>query len=134
VGVESLDHSIAGHLLGCSDPGEGFPHGSFEQMPSEPIGDRSPPGDLGVTLPAGTAAVPASEPALVPQQHGRIAVGAVTDASDVALVTRDVDRSTVVARRAASRSNVDLNTPVDDLRVNDLEAVEVESELFEGGF
>jgi len=55
-------------------------------------------------------------------------VGAVADASDVALVTRDVDRSTVVARRAASRSDVDLDTPVDDLRVNDLEAVEVEGD------
>jgi hypothetical protein len=55
----------------------------------------------------------------VPQQHGRIAAGAVADASDVALVTRDVERSTVVARRATGRSHLDLDGPVDDLRIDD---------------
>jgi hypothetical protein len=61
----------------------------------------------------------------VPQPYGRIAAGAVANASGVALGTREVHRFTVVARRGASRADVDLDTSVDDLRVNDLEAVEV---------
>jgi hypothetical protein len=128
VGVKRFDHSVAGHLLGCGNGREGFVHGSFEQMLPEPVGDRSAPGDLWVTFPEGVAAVPAPEPPLVPQQHGRVAASAIANASDVALVTRNIERSTVVARRAAGRSHLDLDAPVYELRIDDLEAVEGEGD------
>jgi hypothetical protein len=86
------------------------------------------PGNLGVPFPAGATAVAAPEPPLVPEQHGRIAASAVADPTDVALVTRNVERSTVMTRRGASRSHLDLERPVDQLRIDHLEAVEIEGD------
>jgi hypothetical protein len=126
VRVEGFNDSVAGDLLGPGDPREGFAHGSLEQMLSEPIGDRSAPGDLRVTFPGRAAAVPAPEPPLVPEQDGRIAARPVADSADIALVTGDVEGSAVVTRRSVGRSHLNLERPVDDLRIHHLEAVEIE--------
>jgi hypothetical protein len=62
----------------------------------------------------------------VPQQDGRIGARPVADPADVALVTGDVERSAVVTHRSVGRLHLDLERPVDDLRSDHLEAVEIE--------
>ncbi len=117
--IESLDDSVARYLLRRSDPRERLVNRSLEQTLSKPRRDRSSRGYLWVALPAGAPAVPAPEPPLVPQQHGRIAARPVADASEVALVTGDIEGPAVEARGDSDRSHLDLEPSVDDLRIDD---------------
>jgi hypothetical protein len=83
-----------------------------------------------MALPAGLAAIDALEASLTPSQHSGKRTAAVTDATLVAAVTRDIERPAMVACGPADRADVDFEHLFHDLGGGDLKALQTKWHVY----
>jgi hypothetical protein len=93
---------------------------------AEAHGDGPAAGKLGMALSTCAVAVPAFETPLGPAKHSWISARSITDPWGRAAVADYIQRSTVVTGPVAQRCYVDLQDAVDQLRLRDVKAFELE--------
>jgi len=124
--LEGFGDPVVGHGLRGCNLGAWLAAGRLEQQTPEAMGHRASPGDLGMAFTTGASTVTAGEAALGPQEHDRIAAGAIADATQRSGMRGDIERSAMVTGGSERGTHLDLKHAVDHLTVADIEAVEVQ--------